>query len=249
VHTPLQAKEEKIKKYQRKKSTDAQHNATYAAMIESMDENIGRLLKCLGRLGLSDNTFVVFTSDNGGVWKISKQWPLRAGKGSYYEGGIREPMIVRWPGRTKTGTKCDVPVSGIDLYPTFLEVAGVRKHKGKILDGASLVPVLTQTGNFADRALFWHFPVYIQNGNEQTRDMKFRTRPGSVVRYGRWKLHEYFEDGEFELYDLQNDVGERNNLAEAMPEKTMDLRKILYQWRKETAAPVPSRLNPEYKDK
>ena len=172
-------------------------------MIHSLDENVGRIMDKIEELGLSRNTLILFSSDNGGVWKFSKQWPLRAGKGAYYEGGIREPMFVRWPGKVKPGTTCDVPVNGIDFFPTLLEAAEAKKPEGKVLDGVSLMPLLTQTGTIKDRPLFWHFPVYLPEGNSETRDPRFRTRPGSVVRYGDWKLHEYFEDGGLELYRPQ----------------------------------------------
>lgn len=246
VHTPIQPKKEKVGKYENKQPSNGQQNARYAAMIESVDENIGRLMQTLDRLGLTNHTLVLFMSDNGGVYKITKQWPLRAGKGSYYEGGIREPMFVRWPGKVKAGTTCDAPVSGIDFYPTFLDVAGLSKPQGKVLDGLSLMPLLTQTGAWPTRPLYWHFPIYLQGGNEETRDRVHRTRPGSVVRCGDWKLHEYFEDSGLELYHLGNDVGEKRNLAESQPDKAKELHAMLAQWRRELHAPVPSKPNPKY---
>ena len=246
VHSPLQGKAELVAKYRHKRPSKAHHHAVYAAMVQSLDENVGRIMTALDTLGLSDNTLVLFTSDNGGVWKTSKQWPLRAGKGSYYEGGIREPMFVRWPGRIKPGSRCDVPVSGIDFFPTFLDAAGVPKPAAKHLDGVSLMPLLRQTGTIADRPLFWHFPVYLQGGGPESRDVKFRTRPGSVVRYGDWKLHEYFEDGGLELYHLKTDVGENINLAEREPAKLEELHALLRSWRQKTGAPVPTALNPRY---
>ena len=251
VHTPLQAKPEKKASYAKKQATRAHNNPTYAAMIESLDENVGRLMKSLEKRGLAENTLVLFTSDNGGVWTTSKQWPLRAGKGSYYEGGIREPLIVRWPGKIKPGTKCDTPVSGIDFFPTFLEAAGAAKPKGKTLDGVSLMPLLTQSGPIEDRALFWHFPIYLEGhvkqGPFETRDRTFRTRPGSVIRHGNWKLHEYFEDGGLELYNLEDDISEKKNLAKTHPEKVKQLYDMLAAWRKDLKAPVPTELNPAYK--
>jgi len=249
VHTPLQAKKELVKKYNNKKSTEAHAHSTYAAMIETMDTNIGRLMSTLDKEGLTDNTLVLFTSDNGGIWKISRQWPLRAGKGSYYEGGIREPLIVRWPGKVKAGSHCDVPVSGLDFLPTFIEVAQT-KTPNKILDGNSLVPLLTHTGTLKERPLYWHFPIYLQAyslDNTDSRDNKFRTRPGSVIRLGDWKLHQYFENNDLELYNLKTDIGEKNNLSKKHPEKTKELLALLNNWRKETKAPVPTKLNPQYK--
>ena len=156
-------------------------------------------------------------------------------------------MIVRWPGKIEPGSRCEVPVTGLDFFPTFLEAAGADAPKGVELDGVSLMPLLTGQGSLEPRPLFWHFPIYLQNGNPETRDPKFRTRPGSVVRQGDWKLHEYFEDGGLELYHLQEDPGERVNLAARKPERTARLHALLRQWREETEAPVPSEPNPKYR--
>lgn len=248
VHVPLEAKDGLEQKYKEKVPTEAHNNPTYAAMIQSLDENVGRILTRLDELDLGDNTLVLFSSDNGGVWGTSKQWPLRAGKGAYYEGGIREPMFVRWTGKIQPGASCDVPVSGIDFFPTFLAAAGVSKPESLILDGVSLGPLLTQEGSIGERALFWHFPIYLENyikeGPTETRDRKFRTRPGSAIRFGDYKLHEYFEDGSLELYNLTEDIGEKNNLADKMPVKAAELHSMLKAWREATQAPVPSQPNP-----
>ena len=251
VHTPIQAPKEITAKYKKKAPAGGQGNATYAAMIESADANIGRLMKKIDELELRENTIVIFTSDNGGIAGISSQAPARAGKGSYYEGGIREPLIVRWPAKIKPGAKCDTPVIGIDFYPTLLEATGTKKPEGKLLDGVSLMPLLTGSGQLRQRALFWHFPIYLQKygARDGSRDPLFRTRPGCVVRLGDWKLHEYFEDGGLELYNLKDDLGERNNLADKMPEKTKELHAIMLRWRKETKAPVPTKKNPQYDPK
>jgi arylsulfatase A-like enzyme len=246
VHSPLQAKADKKAAYKAMQGNEAHGNANYAAMIESLDENVGRLLATLDELGLSENTLVVFTSDNGGVWNTSKQWPLRAGKGSYYEGGIREPLFVRWPGRVEAGSSSDVPVSGIDFFPTFVEAAVAAVPEDKVLDGLSLLPLLLQTGSLVERPLFWHFPIYLQGGNEECTDPLFRTRPGSVVRFGDWKLHEYFEDGRIELFNLKDDIGEKHNLIAKHPAKAKELMDLLREWRAQVNAPVPTALNPEF---
>lgn len=195
------------------------------------------------------NTFILFTSDNGGLYGITKQWPLRSGKGSYYEGGIREPMFVWWPEKVPPGTKTDVPVSNLDFYPNLLEVVGVKKSTGKIIDGQSIVSVLTSEETFDERPLFWHFPIYLQSylkKGDPTQDPLFRTRPGSAIRIGDWKLIQYFENNDLELYNLKDDIGEKNNLSETNPEKLNELLRTLENWRKETKAPVPSKLNPNY---
>ncbi len=247
VHTPLQAKEDLIQKYEAKGGDSLQNNAVYAAMVEAMDQNVGRLLSTLDSLGIAENTMLVFTSDNGGIRAISSQEPLRAGKGSYYEGGIRVPMIIRWPGTVEAGSQSDIPVSNLDFYPTFQEIFGADGKQS--LDGQSLMPILTQEGKFAERPLFWHFPIYLQAYDtikDDGRDPLFRTRPGSVVRQGNWKLHEYFEDGGLELYNLEEDIGERNNLAEALPEKAEEMHQLLTDWRQRLDAPVPTEPNPAY---
>jgi len=171
-----------------------------------------------------------------------------------YEGGIREPMFVRWPGRIAPGSICDAPVIGIDFYPTILEMAGVKKPKGHILDGQSIVALLNngnskfdiQYSKFKKRAIFWHFPAYLQGKAEGARDPYFRTRPGAAVRLGHFKLIEYFEDGTLELYNLRDDIAEQNNLAMKMPGKTAELHKLMLAWRKKVNAPVPTKLNPDY---
>jgi arylsulfatase A-like enzyme len=247
VHSPLQAKEEIIQKYKKKAIGKGQANAVYAAMIEILDQNIGRLIQSLKDEHKYDNTFIIFTSDNGGVYNTSKQWPLRAGKGSYYEGGIRVPMFVVWSGKVKASTTCDVPVSNIDFLPTVLQVANVEIPKNKTVDGESVVSLLTGKASSLLRPLYWHFPVYLEDGNVETRDMLFRTRPGSVIRLGDWKFHEYFEDEGFELYNLKEDVGEKTNLMNKHPEMAKKLHNMLIEWRKKVNAPVPNILNPEYK--
>jgi len=246
VHSPLQPKPEKQEKYLKKKGSAGQNNAKYAAMVESVDDNVGRLLDLLDELRLSERTVVVFTSDNGGVRRFTSMAPLRAGKGSFYEGGIRVPMIVRWPEKIQSGTQCHTPVSGIDIYPTFLELASTPKPIGTILDGVSLVLLLRKRGKLEERPLFWHFPIYLEGGNQETCDPVFRTRPGSVIRLGDWKLHEYFEDGGLELYNLKEDIGETENLIETYPEKAKELHEKLNSWREKLEALVPTRLNPEY---
>ena len=249
VHTPLQGKAELIAKYKMKRGSKGQSNATYAAMIETLDSNVGRLVAAIESAGMRENTLVILTSDNGGIRAVSQQEPLRAGKGSYYEGGIRVPLIMSWTGKIEAATVSNVPVCGIDFYPTFLELAKNDSQANKTLDGQSLVPLLTQSGALSTRALFWHFPVYLQAykpGLDGSRDPLFRTRPGSAMRWGKWKLHEYFEDGGVELYDLDTDPAESKNLANVQTAKKEELLAKLRRWRVETAAPVPNNPNPKF---
>jgi len=244
VHTPIQAKKEIIEKYKKKQGSDGHNNPTYAAMIESVDEGVGSILDKLDELGLADNTLVFFFSDNGGVVGITSMEPLKGGKGMLYEGGVRVPLVVRWPGEVKPGSTCDVPVMGIDFYPTMLELAGAPKPAEQVLDGESIVPLLTRGGTLRRKAIFWHFPAYLE-ANYGWKGT-WRTTPAGAVRRGNWKLIEYFEDGTLELYNLKDDIGEKHNLAAKMQKRTKQLHDLLKDWRKSIKAPVPTKLNPKY---
>lgn len=232
VHTPLMAKPDKLAKYKAKTPLDEQKNATYAAMIESMDESVGRILRQLTTLGLADNTVVVFTGDNGGLWpQATSNAPLRAGKGYPYEGGTREALIVKWPGVTQPGATCATPVCSIDFFPTLLEIAGVPLP-GPV-DGLSLVPLLKQTGVPAREALYWHYPHYWGG-------VPPRVRPFGAVRAGDWKLIEFYEDMNCELYNLKDDLGETRDLAKDKPEQVAELRAKLHAWRASVGAQMPT---------
>ncbi len=247
VHTPIMGKEELIKKFKDKKGSNGQNRPDYAAMVASMDENVGKLLSSLKANGLEKNTMVIFTSDNGGIRAISEQNPLRAGKGSYYEGGIRVPLLIKWPERIKPNSSSTVRVSNMDFYPTLQNIAKPKKS-AKLLDGMDLTPIFNGKPLF-DRELYFHFPIYLQEYQgiqDGSRDPLFRTRPGSVIISGDWKLHEYFEDSALELYNLTSDPSEENNVAEQNPDKTQELHKKLTGWRTATHALVPSHSNPEY---
>lgn len=251
VHTPIQGKKELIKKYRTKKTNLNHFNYTYAAMIEAMDFNVGRIINTLEELNLTKNTLIIFTSDNGGLYTVSKQTPLKHGKGSYYEGGTRVPLIIRWDNKIKPKLISKTPVNNIDFYPTFLELTSLKPTNNQVLDGQSLTPILFDSGKIKKRPLFWHFPIYLQaekGFNKNTgRDPYFRTRPGSTIRYGKWKLHHYFENNEIELYNLKKDISEKNNLSKSNPRKTSKLLKILNTWQRKTNAPIPVTLNPSYK--
>ncbi len=253
VHTPIQAKKELIEKYKKKKGDDVHNNPTYAAMIESMDQSVGTVCDKLDELGLTENTVVFFFSDNGGYGNATSMAPLRGSKGMLYEGGIRVPMIVRWPrpseglgrpGKTKPGSVCNVPVIGIDFYPTILEMTGAPKPSGQVLNGESIVGLLKGANSLKRKAIFWHFPAYLEPYNERQRP--WRTTPAGAVRQGDWKLIEFFEDGKVELYNLKDDIGEKNDLARTMPAKTQELHRLLVKWRKSVNAPVPTERNPRY---
>jgi arylsulfatase A-like enzyme len=253
VHTPLQAEPEVVAKYEQKQPGRLHDHPVMAAMIESVDRGVGRLMETLDELGQRDNTIVVFTSDNGGYGPATSMDPLYGYKGTYYEGGIREPMFVRWPGVTPPGSSCALPVTNVDLFPTFCEMTGAELPD-QPLDGVNLRPLLegdwdeAVAERFATRPLFWHFPAYLQSyaRTDQQRDVLYRSRPCSIIRLGNWKLHEYFEDGGLELYDLAVDPGESKNLAEARPEVRERLHARLKRWREEIGAPVPREPNPHF---
>ena len=247
VHSPHQAKPELIERFRDKPAVGGHHDPTYAAMIYSVDESVGRILRTLDELQLAERTVVVFTSDNGGVGgygreglhkagEITDNAPLRSGKGSLYEGGTREPFVVRWPGVVKPGSVCDVPTIHVDLYATFLEL-GAAPRPRQVLDGESLLTLWRDpTAKLRRDAIFQHFPGYLGSGADT-----WRTTPVSVVQSGSWKLMEFLEDGRWELYDLQNDVGETKNLASAMPDKARELHDRLVRWREEVRAPMPEK--------
>lgn len=247
VHTPIMAKEKLIKKYQAKTQNPLEIDPTYAAMVETMDTNVGRLLNELDALGLTKNTIVVFTSDNGGIRSIAPQNPLRAGKGSYYEGGTRVPCIIRWPGLIKSGVRSDQPIINIDFFPTFKEILDIEL-KEKVLDGQSILPILIGD-SIKSRSIFWHFPIYLQSYDktkDDGRDPLFRTRPGATILFEGWKLHLYYEDQGIELYYLPEDPGERNNIAEKEPRKVEELLEKLKTWQTKVQASVPTELNLDY---
>jgi arylsulfatase A-like enzyme len=215
----------------------------YAGMIEAMDDGVGLVLDALKRNGLEDKTIVVFTSDNGGVSagdaKSTSNLPLRGGKGRQWEGGTREPYYIKAPGVTRTDSSCDVPVSGIDFYPTLLELAGVTMPAEQVVDGISLVPLLKgkDSPEIDDRDLFWHYPHYGNQGGE----------PSSMIRRGDWKLIHYWEDGRDELYNLAKDPGEQSDVRSENADVAATLRKALDDWLTETNARIP-KLDPEYDD-
>src|SRR5262245_54607108 len=233
VHTPLVAKPQLLAKYQAQAKPGQLHNnPVYATMVESMDESVGRIVKKLEALGLADRTIIFFTSDNGGLavkegpnTPATNNTPLREGKGYLYEGGIRVPWIVKWPGVVKPGSLCHTAVSSVDLYPTILNVPGCQQS-GQTIDGISMDPLLKQTGGLERDTLYWHYPHYSNQGG----------KPGAALRQRDLKLIEFYEDNRLELYDLKQDVGEKDNLADKMPRKAAELQRKLAAWRKDVNA-------------
>jgi arylsulfatase A-like enzyme len=246
VHTPIQAKEPVVQKYRNKKGDEYHNKPVYAAMIESADQGIGKVLRSLDSLKLAENTLVIFYSDNGGQGESTSQFPLRGSKGMLYEGGVRVPLIVKWPGKTKANTKTDVPVIGVDFYPTLLEAVNIQKPINKVVDGQSFVSLLLGRTT-PPRDIFWHFPGYLEayKGDKRNKDA-FRTRPASVIRSGDFKLHQFYEDGHVELYNIKEDIGETADLAGKNPAQVKLLENRLEAWKKKVNALVPTKLNPDY---
>lgn len=249
VHTPIQPVDSLLYKYIDKPPYQGQKNPKYATMIENLDRNIGLLVAKLKARNLFDHSLIIFTSDNGGYYgKVTKQKPLRAGKGSYYEGGIRVPFFILWKGHVRAGKNTQTAISHLDIFPTIMDIMGDDSYNNE-LDGNSLLPMLTTGQNVSQRPLFWHFPIYLEGYNisdNENRDFLFRTRPGSVIRKGDWKLHYYFENQEMELYNLKDDIGEKKDLSKINILKTDELLAVLQNWWKTTKAPIPKELNPNY---
>ncbi|MFN3193153.1 MAG: sulfatase [Aureliella sp.] len=231
VHYPMEAREHVIEKYRaRKKIKDP----AYAAMIEGMDASIGRFLKALDDLGLRENTLVIFKSDNGGYNGDNR--PLRGMKGMIFEGGIRIPWMVRWPGVVTPGTTCSTPVISTDVYPTIMDAIGGQGDAGSemaspAIDGKSLVPLLRQAGDWDRDALYFHYPNYAFHK---------KNRLASAVRVGDFKLIKRYDDGSLELYNLKNDIGEQENLVESDPERVGEMSQMLENWLDETGASLPT---------
>ena len=238
VHTPLQAKPALVEKYAQRPGTDAHNDPTYAAMIESVDESVGRVVGKLEELGLASSTVVIFYSDNGGYGPATSMAPLRGSKGMLYEGGVRVPLTVTWPGHIGGGISDDTPVIGTDVYPTILEIIGVAPDPRIPLDGVSLYRLLTERRAIEPRPLFWHFPAYLEA--YRGMDSPWRTTPAAAVRVGQYKLIEWYEDGRVELYDLSVDLGESHDLSEEMPAIASELLNRLHSWQHDVAADMPT---------
>lgn len=254
VHTPITPYRKRFGHYKEKASREfqdkapsieehggesrsRQDNPNYASMVAAVDDSVGQVLDRLEELKLSDNTVVIFFSDNGGLATSRKagptsNLPLRSGKGWLYEGGVREPMIIRAPGVTKPGSVSDTPVVSMDFFPTMLELAGLPAMPNLHADGVSLVPLLSDKGELADRSLFWHYPHYHTS----------TWTPGASIRDGDWKLIEFYQLGDVELYNLKNDPGEKRNLSDSQPAKVQELIGKLHSWQKQMGAKMPQPL-------
>ncbi|GAB5554635.1 MAG: sulfatase [Saprospiraceae bacterium] len=260
VHTPIEAKPALVEKYTMKldqsppkvgldyiperdsRSRKYQSNPSYAAMLQSVDESIGQIQAQLQELGLAENTILIFTSDNGGLSTLPSRrtgptasLPLRAGKGWLYEGGIRVPLIVKWPAKIDAGLQSNLPVTSTDFYPTILELLGLPLLPTQHADGRSIAAHLSAQTELKEQPLFWHFPHYHGSGN----------RPSAAVRQGDYKLIKWYETDSLELYNLTNDLAEQYNLVDSLPNKTQELHQALRSWQKGIGATMPTK-NPNY---
>lgn len=247
VHTPIQPKTE-YKSYFEGRTPDRGHrNAGYAAMVKSMDDSLGRALGALEQLGLDENTVVIFTSDNGGHGGVTSNRPLRGSKGMLYEGGIRVPFVVRGPQEFGASRVVNTPIIGVDLLPTILNLAGATPWKQQPVDGESLLPILrSQKHDLSNRALFWHFPAYLERYRGLPEKGPFRTTPASAIRLGDWKLIRFYESGREELYNVKRDISESRDVAKSHPDVRSMLASQLDDWLERTGAFIPTEPNPKY---
>lgn len=236
VHTPLEAPDSLVKKFESKIKEGAnQKNAIYAAMVSNVDYNVGRLLSVLDRSGLTDNTVVILCSDNGGTTEATSNSPLREGKGFLYEGGIRVPLIVKWPGKIVNGSICNTPVISDDLYPTIMEIIGKGVQPAKEIDGLSLVPLLLGKEHLKRDQLCWYYPHYSPQAK----------MPGNAIRKGDFKLIEHYDPVKIELFNLKEDLGEKSNLADSNPDKVRELKQSFDKWLRDMK-PIKHTFNPNY---
>jgi arylsulfatase A-like enzyme len=232
VHTPLEAPPELVAKYEQKfAGREVDIKPTYAAMVENLDRNLGRLLTSLEMAGVADNTAIILTSDNGCTLKAAHNRPLREGKGWLYEGGIRVPLIVHWPGQVPAGITSDEPVMGCDLFPTIRSIAGDGTTTGAPIDGLDLSPLWQGETTLNRESLYWYHPHYVQ-------------QPGAAIRQGDYKLIEFYDPPRLELYNISKDIGETTNLADVMPEKTREMRAAIRQHLKDVDAKMHT-ANPD----
>jgi len=247
VHRPIMETKALVDKYQAKADSEQPYNnPIMGAMVERMDSGIGEILDKLDELNLTENTIVIFFSDNGGLEALQSQYPLRMGKATIYDGGLKVPLAIRWPGVVKPGSKCAIPVISNDFFPTLMEGIGIQ-YTAAAIDGESLVPLLKQTGNLQRDAIYFHYPHYHHQG----------FKPASAIREGDYKLIEWYEptllgeENQISLFNVREDVGETRDLSKQMPELAAKLREKLHQWRKAVGAremSVNANYDPEKAD-
>jgi len=255
IHTPLQPREDllaKAKALIKERGNDFGYTPEMIGMVMALDENVGRLVDKIDDLGLGENTLIIFTGDNGSYCtNAEKNAPLRNCKSSFYEGGVRVPMCARLTGRIKPGQISKTPVAQIDYFPTFLAVSGAKAPAETKLDGVNLLPIMFEQKKVSERSLFWHFLIYKGwkpgvKGQNTNDNLMYAVTPGSSIRRGKWKLMEFFNTSNIELYDLETDISEKQNLAKENPEIASRLLAELHAWQKATNAPIVTEKNPKF---
>ena len=256
VHTPIRARQQVVAKYRKKLKEgnwDREWNPTYAAMIEAVDISVGRVTEAIRKAGIERNTLIIFTSDNGGHSGATWCEPLKGAKGAFFEGGIRVPTCMSWPGVIEAGSTCDIPITGVDLMPSAAELADAKLPQQQPVDGRSWVPLLSGKQELTDHAVFWHYPLYLAGGTYNqvvpvhgTENNYWRATPCSVIRKGDWKLIQFFEDDSIQLYNLKSDIGEQSDLSSAEPKRAQAMLSELKAWQKKTKAVIPTKPNPDF---
>lgn len=254
VHSPIRARKAVVQKYKDKLSKlsakqRSKFNPTYAAMIEAVDTSVGRIVAKVEELGITKNTLIIFSSDNGGVASVSQLAPLRGSKGSLFEGGVRVPTAMRWDGKIEAGSACDTPITSVDFLPTFASLGGAELPTSQPIDGTDMSPLLIGK-SIAERSIFWHYPLYLAGRGltikiGKGKNYTWRGFPSTSLRRGDWKMIEFHEDNSVALYNLKDDPSETRNLVLANPELAAKLRGELDAWQAKVKAPIPSIPNPD----
>lgn len=255
VHGPWRARSKVVAKYKAKldkipESERFNFNPVYAGMIEAIDTSVGRISDTVDRLGLSENTLIIFTSDNGGIDKMSQLAPLRSQKGSLFEGGTRIPCVMRWKDHIEPGTSCDTPITSVDYLPTFASLGNAPLPNKQAVDGTDISPLMFGKP-IPERSIFWHYPLYLKGKGLSIKmsdgvTYSWRGFPSTAIRRGQYKMIEFLETDTAELYDLTNDPGEEHDLSKEMPDLASKMRAELDAWQDSTKAPIPAILNPKY---
>ena len=256
VHVPHRARKKIVEKYKEKldkipENKQQNFKPVYAGMIEAVDTSVGRVVAKVDELGIGNNTLIVFISDNGGLSSVSQLDPLRGCKGSLFEAGVRVPACMRWTGTIEPKSTCETPITSVDFLPTFASLAGAKLPTTQPVDGTDISPLL-RGKTIDERSIFWHYPLYLQGPRGLTINLTgggtytWRGFPSTSMRRGDFKLIEFHEDNTVALYNLKDDPGEQNNLAQTMPELAAKLRAEMNAWQRDTKAPIPTELNPEY---
>jgi arylsulfatase A-like enzyme len=255
VHEPIRAREAVVEKYRHKlaaipEAERRNFNPVYAAMIEAVDQSVGRVVAKVDELGLGGKTLIIFTSDNGGISEVSQLEPLRGEKGSLFEAGVRIPCVMRWTGKIRPGSKCTTPITSVDYLPTFASLAGAALPSSQPVDGTDVSPLLSGAP-IPERGIFWHYPMYLEGQGMEVKlpdgsSYSWRGFPSTSMRRGDFKLIEFHEDNRAVLFNLKDDPGEQRDLSSSMPDVFAKLRAELDTWQAETKAPIPATPNPEY---